>query len=163
VRDEIWRAAGMPEGQAGGPDGISTVGGGILCVGCIEKRLGRLLTKQDFNPLTLKLFETACECTPRLLSRVGIAHMNIAHLPLPDRIVERWAGSILLKALREQHRGIRDVEVTIESRARIKVSLVYADEAVPYRAGPRLREFVDGIRADRPELGEVDLEPWEEA
>jgi hypothetical protein len=41
VKDEVWQAAGMPPGKSGGDDGLSTVGGGILCVGCIEKRLGR--------------------------------------------------------------------------------------------------------------------------
>src|SRR5262249_7750278 len=67
--------------------------------------------KQDFSPLTLKLFETGCECTPRLLSRAGIVYMNIAHLPLPERIVEQWARSMLLNAFRgsKQHRGVRDV------------------------------------------------------
>jgi hypothetical protein len=36
VKDKIWKAAGMEEF------------GGCLCVGCLEKRLGRMLTPKDF-------------------------------------------------------------------------------------------------------------------
>jgi hypothetical protein len=37
VMPKIWKAAGM--------DAIA----GCLCIGCLEKRLGRLLTPKDFN------------------------------------------------------------------------------------------------------------------
>ena len=40
VRAEIWRAAGMPEAD----------GGFYLCIGCLEKRLGRELVAGDFTP-----------------------------------------------------------------------------------------------------------------
>jgi hypothetical protein len=36
VKPEVWRAAGM--------DDL----GGCLCIGCLEKRLGRFLTPKDF-------------------------------------------------------------------------------------------------------------------
>lgn len=36
VHDEVWAAAGLGKGR--------------LCVGCIETRLGRPLTRADFNP-----------------------------------------------------------------------------------------------------------------
>jgi hypothetical protein len=39
VHDELWRAAGMPEED----------GDVYLCVGCLEKRLGRELTAEDFT------------------------------------------------------------------------------------------------------------------
>jgi hypothetical protein len=47
VLDSIWKAAGCPgKGQSdNGP------GGFFLCIGCLEKRLGRTLTKQDFKEL----------------------------------------------------------------------------------------------------------------
>jgi hypothetical protein len=35
VHDKLWRAAGMRDG--------------FLCVGCIEKRIGRRLTPRDFT------------------------------------------------------------------------------------------------------------------
>jgi hypothetical protein len=37
VRDRIWQAAGM--------EGF----GGCLCIGCLEQRIGRMLTPKDFN------------------------------------------------------------------------------------------------------------------
>jgi hypothetical protein len=39
VHNELWRAAGMPEED----------GGFYLCIGCLEKRLGRELTAEDFT------------------------------------------------------------------------------------------------------------------
>jgi hypothetical protein len=62
VKDEIWAAAGMPPGEWDSAD-LSIHGGGILCVGCIEKRLGRLLTINDFSPLMLDLLK-GCQNTP---------------------------------------------------------------------------------------------------
>ena len=38
VKSKIWRAAGMQPM------------GGCLCIGCIERRLGRMLTPKDFLP-----------------------------------------------------------------------------------------------------------------
>jgi hypothetical protein len=37
VRDAVWKAAGMEPY------------GGCLCIGCLEKRLGRQLTRKDFR------------------------------------------------------------------------------------------------------------------
>ena len=58
VRDRVWAAAGMEPY------------GGCLCIGCLEKRLGRALKPKDFqrgdafnNP--------ALPGTPRLLKRRG--------------------------------------------------------------------------------------------
>jgi hypothetical protein len=57
VRDEIWTEAGL--------------GKGILCIGCLEKRLGRELVPGDFD-------DSASNApgrwdTPRLLARKGIS------------------------------------------------------------------------------------------
>jgi hypothetical protein len=41
VQDSVWRAAGM------GPEG------GCLCIGCLEERLGRMLTPDDFTDCKL--------------------------------------------------------------------------------------------------------------
>jgi hypothetical protein len=57
VRNEVWQRAGMPLGKHAF-DG-SLHGGGILCVGCIEKRLGRLLTIGDIEPATLDIVKYA--------------------------------------------------------------------------------------------------------
>lgn len=45
VHDPVWAAAGMPVPDD--PEGF--VGEGILCIGCLEKRLGRKLTPDDFT------------------------------------------------------------------------------------------------------------------
>ena len=37
VKDAVWKAAGMEPW------------GGCLCIGCLEKRLGRMLTPKDFT------------------------------------------------------------------------------------------------------------------
>jgi hypothetical protein len=49
VKDEVWAAVGMKPGKVG--NDMVMRGGGILCVNCIEKRLGRILTKDDFSPV----------------------------------------------------------------------------------------------------------------
>jgi hypothetical protein len=63
--------------------------GGVLCVGCLEKRIGRRLTPDDFPD---HVFNTTYPGTPRLLERQG------RHDPLGDweplaeaaaRVVER--------------------------------------------------------------------------
>jgi hypothetical protein len=62
VKNSVWKAAGMP------PDGVLECNGS-LCVGCIEKRLGRRLTPKDFkfgnNGYNIYEFST-----PRLRSRM---------------------------------------------------------------------------------------------
>ena len=54
VRDDIWEAFG--------------VGNGFLCVGCLEERLGRKLTPQDFSSVTINHHPNPYD-TPRLASR----------------------------------------------------------------------------------------------
>ncbi|HWZ38252.1 MAG TPA: hypothetical protein VNY08_08135 [Bradyrhizobium sp.] len=47
VKPKVWKAAGMNAGQGGfgDQDGDS----GCLCIGCLEKRIGRRLTPKDFS------------------------------------------------------------------------------------------------------------------
>jgi hypothetical protein len=56
VRKTIWTAAGM--------DGD----GGCLCIGCLEKRLGRRLKPKDFDRKN-SLNDDRLPCTDRLWSR----------------------------------------------------------------------------------------------
>lgn len=55
VRNHVWRQAGMK------------VFGGCLCIGCLERRLGRRLKPKDFSE---HIFN-AVPGTPRLLNRRG--------------------------------------------------------------------------------------------
>jgi hypothetical protein len=159
VKDEVWQQAGMPLAKM--DDDLSLCGGGgFLCVGCIEKRLGRLLTINDFAPITLDLLKD-CQNTPRLLSRVGIAFMAIAHKPLPDHIVDRWLEATLKNAISEQMR-IDKVEIDGDA-----VLLIRKDGGQLYRAGPVVKALREHLRWDRhgkDELpdGRIDLLAWED-
>lgn len=57
VHDELWLGAGM------------TFDGGMLCIGCLEDRLGRDLTHKDFTdaPVNHGVFRQS----ERLLNRLG--------------------------------------------------------------------------------------------
>lgn len=63
VHDHIWMAAGMEPW------------GGCLCIGCLERRIGRRLTPEDFDPTHPFIYLPG---TPRLLERQG------RHDPLGD-------------------------------------------------------------------------------
>jgi hypothetical protein len=69
VKDEIWAAAGMKPGKRN-PKTRELVGGGFLCVGCFEKRLGRRLSAADINPITLGHLLSTPWATERLRSRI---------------------------------------------------------------------------------------------
>jgi len=60
VRDEIWEAASRDHDPAR-----------ILCIGCLEQRIGRQLTPGDFADLPLN--EPGGLESPRLLDRLGVA------------------------------------------------------------------------------------------
>jgi len=55
VHNTIWKAAGMTDG--------------FLCVGCLEKRIGRVLTPEDFTDFPINNFHPWH--TDRLLDRQG--------------------------------------------------------------------------------------------
>jgi hypothetical protein len=57
VKDAIWKKAGM-----------TSWWGGCLCIGCIEKRLGRQLTPKDFSRHDAEAW-AYLPCTQRLLHR----------------------------------------------------------------------------------------------
>lgn len=56
VRDHLWRKA-VPKRT------------GMLCIGCLETRLGRTLTKADFTDVPVN--KGWCPQSPRLLSRLA--------------------------------------------------------------------------------------------
>jgi hypothetical protein len=57
VRDSVWKAAGLEPY------------GGCLCVGCLEKRIGRKLKPKDFTDHTFN--NLRMPCTDRLRDRRG--------------------------------------------------------------------------------------------
>jgi len=57
VQDSVWKAAGME------PDG------GCLCIGCLEERLGRMLTPDDFMDCKLNDLNKS-DASSRLLKRL---------------------------------------------------------------------------------------------
>lgn len=55
--------------------GRHTYGGGILCVGCCEKKLGRQLTKEDFSNNHANRFNFGHK-TARLINRLRRSSKN---------------------------------------------------------------------------------------
>jgi hypothetical protein len=162
VKNDVWQKAGMPSGKTN-PDTLAIVGGGgFLCVGCIEKRLGRLLTIDDFPPMTHWLLRE-CQNTPRLLSRAGVDPVAVVGNALPDRIVDRWLETTLNALHDRRPRGMPRVHmVEVDGDA---IILVHSKVAFRYRAGPQLRAFRETLRQDRVEEmpeGVCDLLAWEE-
>lgn len=66
VHKSLWAEAGME------PDGMKPVSRNqFLCIGCLEVRLGRELTPQDFTDAPVN---KACILdSPRLLQRKGVS------------------------------------------------------------------------------------------
>jgi hypothetical protein len=63
IKDDIWKAAGMRPWS------------GCLCVGCLEKRLGRQLRPKDFSRHDAKVW-AQMPCTDRLLDRRGFRRIK---------------------------------------------------------------------------------------
>ena len=61
VCDHVWQKAGLADW------------GGCLCIGCLEKRIGRRLIPDDFSD---HIFNTNLPGTPRLLERQG-RHLDL--------------------------------------------------------------------------------------
>ena len=80
----------MPLGKID-PKTKALIGGGFLCVSCIEKRLGRRLQFEDFKPIAIAEIIGSCFTTERLRSRllyrndaeVDIAKIDEEQCPLP--------------------------------------------------------------------------------
>jgi len=74
VKNSIWRQAGMRAWS------------GCLCVGCLEKRIGRRLRPKDFSPHDKKTWADA-PCTERLLNRRGLARVTVQTKDGPKEII----------------------------------------------------------------------------
>jgi hypothetical protein len=61
LEDEVWDLTGI------GP----RIGDGMLCIGCVELRLGRELVRADFHPCPLNESPDWLEQSPRLRSRLS--------------------------------------------------------------------------------------------
>jgi hypothetical protein len=64
VHDDVWIAAAMPKNNPENEPGDS----GYQCIGCLERRLGRRLTPQDFTSDPVN--NPSPYDTPRLFSRL---------------------------------------------------------------------------------------------
>jgi hypothetical protein len=58
VHDELWRAAVPSEA-------------GMLCIACLEKRLGRKLRRDDFRPYCQSAFDEGMPVSRRLKDRLA--------------------------------------------------------------------------------------------
>jgi hypothetical protein len=64
VRNTVWKQAGMKPW------------GGCLCVGCLEKRIGRRLRPKDFDRHDAEVW-ARLPCTDRLLDRRGARRITV--------------------------------------------------------------------------------------
>ena len=91
--DDVWLAAGMP------PDSERSPGGDFLCIGCLEARLGRILTPRDFSDAPVNRLKNPLD-SPRLRARIdgcdlrGGRSMN-APLPRVLRSYQERAATYL--------------------------------------------------------------------
>jgi hypothetical protein len=69
VGDDVWAASGVAPN------------GGMLCLACLERRIGRLLTKQDFAGM----WPNASAWERHIAARAGCAD------PSPEQL-EMWGG-----------------------------------------------------------------------
>lgn len=86
VRDDVWKQSGMRKN------------GGRLCVGCLEKRIGRRLVKEDFTDVPLN---GGIGASDRLLNRLGLlneAELNELRVAHP----KAYSSYIMLKADRDR-------------------------------------------------------------
>jgi hypothetical protein len=82
VTAEVWAAAGMPAPTI---RKFNESDGDFLCIGCLEKRLGRMLKSADFSRFPIN--DPSPWDTPRLASRkAGKAAVAQAYLIGPERV-----------------------------------------------------------------------------
>lgn len=85
VHDRVWVAAGME---------IDTLErkSGKLCIGCLEKRLGRTLYRRDFTKVEVNALTDPYH-TPRLRDRLMAKQSRKATSPLRRRARQSVDGS----------------------------------------------------------------------
>jgi hypothetical protein len=74
VKDAIWEQAGMRPWN------------GCLCIGCLEKRIGRQLRPRDFSRHDQKVW-AEMPCTERLLNRRGFATVTVQTPEGPREVI----------------------------------------------------------------------------
>jgi len=74
VKDSIWKHVGMRPWS------------GCLCIGCLEKRLGRQLTPKDFSRHDRETW-ALMPCTERLLNRRGFATVTVQTKDGPQEVI----------------------------------------------------------------------------
>lgn len=74
VRDSVWKQSGMRPWE------------GCLCVGCLEKRIGRQLTPKDFDSNDRKIWADK-PSTERLLNRRGFATVTVQTKDGPQEVI----------------------------------------------------------------------------
>lgn len=62
VRDEVWHSSRVPQRY-------------LLCIGCLEARLGRRLAPRDFTDCPANTSDEFHR-TPRLINRLGMAQRS---------------------------------------------------------------------------------------
>lgn len=72
VKDPVWKEAGMTKG--------------MLCIGCLETRLRRELTFEDFTPAPINLVGVFFKQSKRLYDRLRGSYLD-TH-PLPRKALE---------------------------------------------------------------------------
>jgi hypothetical protein len=144
VTEEVWQAAGMSPGKIDPKSFVLKGGGGCLCVGCIERRLGRRLTNADFVWQQL-MWERrdAGWFTPQLIDRLQTGMVDPR--PIPEVLmIELQRGRSGPKFLRKAKHGEidgNDVYLLLRKPGR-------EPYAMHFIAGPRARQTIDTYYSD---------------
>ena len=79
VQKPLWNEHGVPKG--------------MLCIGCLEKRVGRKLVPADFTDARINWSVPGCH-SPRLADRIGDNHppFHDALVRRIDRMMRNWYG-----------------------------------------------------------------------
>jgi hypothetical protein len=134
VKNALWRQAGMRPWS------------GCLCIGCLEKRLGRQLQPKDFDRHDKEVWADM-PCTERLLNRRGWATVTVNTSDGPEEII------CALKDAPKLNGSFMDKE---EEEAK-EAEMTFVEED----GEPVLYVVVDGKRIAKRHSGEkwISLEP----
>jgi hypothetical protein len=77
LRNDVWAATGHKQQ-------------GYLCIGCVEQRLGRTLTRDDFTDVLLNNLSHRCRRSERLTSGLQATTTQPAKQTVTVSDVHRW-------------------------------------------------------------------------
>ena len=140
VRDDTWQAAGMPLGKVNPKSFVLEGGGGCLCVGCIERRLGRQLTNPDF--LWQEQLWGHRDCgwlTPRLIARLSSGMTDPR--PIPEPLMNAVRGNRRLRKAKSGEINGDDVYIIFSKPGREPVAWHFV-------ASAKARETIDTYYSD---------------